>query len=228
MNETLQVLLGWIAFGGTHIFLSHGSIRESLSEKLGPMGFKGLYALVALATFAFLVFSYFPHRHAGPVWWDLRTTLIAVRLVEVLMILSFILMVSAFVTPSPTGMDPRGRHEPRGVLRITRHPFTMGAAIFGIAHCIQSGFGTDLAFFGGFALFSIVGAFHQDARKQREALPEQRPFFAETSVIPFAAILGGRQSFKLRELPWIGVLIGVIVAIIIRSLHERWFGIPGS
>jgi uncharacterized membrane protein len=228
MNETPQVLLGWIAFGGTHILLSHGSIRASLSRKLGPMGFKGLYSLVALATFAFLVFSYFPHRHAGPLWWDLRTAPGAVRFVELLMLVSFILIVAAFITPSPTGMDPRGRHEPRGVLRITRHPFTMGAAIFGIAHCIPNGFGSDLAFFGGFALFSIIGAFHQDARKQRDALPEERPFFDETSVIPFAAILRGRQSFKPRELSWIGVLVAVVLAIVIRLLHARWFGIPGS
>jgi uncharacterized membrane protein len=183
------------------------------------LGFKGVYSLVALATFGFLLYSYITAHQAGPVLWDLHAGPWAIRIVEALMIVSFIFMVSAFATPSPLGMDPRGRHAPRGFLRITRHPFASGAAIFGISHCILSPNGTDLAFFGGFAVFSLLGAFHQDARKQREALPEQRPFFAETSVIPFAAILGGRQSFKLGELPWIAVLVAVIGAFVVRYFH---------
>jgi uncharacterized membrane protein len=154
VSETLTVALWWTAFGGSHLILSHGGIREGLRRRLGPNGFNGLYSLIALPAFYFLVMSYFPHRHAGPVLWDLRFWTPAVRCVEVVMLLSFFLMVGSFFTPSPLAMDPRGRYDPRGLLRITRHPFTMGSAILGLSHCVLNGFGSDLSFFGGLTAFS--------------------------------------------------------------------------
>jgi uncharacterized membrane protein len=224
--ETAKVLIGWLAFGGSHLFLSHGSIRDGLRRRLGANGFLGFYSLVALAAFYFLVTAYFYHRHAGPRLWDLRFSVAATRVVEGLNLLAFFMMIASFITPSPTAMDPRARHEARGLLRITRHPFLMGAAILGLSHCIVAGYASDLAFFGGLAAFAIAGAFHQDARKRREAGPEEIPFFEQTSVLPFAAILRGRQSLRPGELPWIPGLIGIAVALVIRWYHARWFGVP--
>ncbi len=228
MSETLTVALGWIAFGGSHLLLSHGAIREGLRRRLGANGFNGLYSLIALPAFYFLVTSYFPHRHAGLVLWDLRFRAPAVRAVEIVMIFSFVMMVGSFFTPSPLAMDPRGRYEPRGLLRITRHPFAMGSALLGLSHCLPNGFGSDLAFFGGLAAFSLVGAFHQDARKRRQAGPDQEAFFERTSVLPFAAILRGRQALRIRELPWLAAVAAIAAAIIVRWLHGRWFGVPFS
>jgi uncharacterized membrane protein len=226
MSETLSVAFWWVAFGGGHLVLSHGAIREGLRRRLGSNGFNGLYSLLALPAFYFLVMSYFPHRHAGPALWDLRTWAPGVHLVEAMMLLSFYLMVGSFFTPSPLAMDPRGRHEPRGLLRITRHPFTMGAALLGVSHCILNGYGSDLAFFGGLAAFSVAGAFHQDARKRREAGPEQQPFFEQTSVLPFAAILRGIQPLRLGELPRLAAIVAIAAALLVRWYHTRWFGIP--
>lgn len=226
MTETLFVLLGWIAFGGSHLLLSHGGVRAGLCSKLGERGFAGVYSLVALGTFYFLVTAYFGHRHAGAVLWDLRLSLPAVRTVEGLLYLAFFFMGAGLLAPSPVSMGPRTRYEPRGLLRVTRHPFHIGTAILGLAHCIVNGYPSDLAFFGGLATFSLAGAFHQDARKRREAPPEAQAFFAETSVLPFAAILAGRQPFRFAELPWIPGLLGIAGAVVIRMFHDNWWGIP--
>lgn len=226
MKDALLVLFGWIAFGGTHIFLSHGRIRQGLLGRLGERGYSGLYSLVALATFYFLATAYFGHRHAGPELWDLRFYLPAVRLVEGLVYVAFFFMGAGLLAPSPLSMIGRAGYGPRGLMRITRHPFTMGSALLGVAHCIVNGFPSDLAFFGGLAAFSIAGAFHQDARKRRAAKPEQISFFEQTSVIPFAAVMSGRQKLKLREIPWIQGLTGVAGAIVIRMYHDNWWGIP--
>jgi uncharacterized membrane protein len=226
MRETLLVLVGWLLFGGSHLLLSHGGIRENLRRRLTPMGFNGIYALVALPAFWVLVTSYFYHRHAGPRLWDLRTSPPALHFVELIMLLSFFLMIASFAMPSPTSMDPRGRFEVRGLLRITRHPFLMGAALFGLAHCLPNGYPSDLAFFGGFTVFALAGAYHQDARKRREAAAEHQPFFEQTSVLPFAAILQGKQPLVVRDLPWVAGLLGVALALVIRWYHAKWFAIP--
>jgi uncharacterized membrane protein len=224
MRETFHILLGWLAFGGGHLLLSHGGIRERLRRRLSPRGFNGVYSLVALAAFWYLLTAYFYHRHAGPMIWDLRTSAPVVHLVEAIMLVSFFLLFASFAAPSPASMDPRGKFEVTGLMRITRHPFLMGAALFGIAHCIPNGWPSDLAFFGGFAVFALAGAYHQDARKRREAPPERRPFFEQTSILPFAAILHGKQPPRLRDLPWVAGLIGVGLALAIRFYHLKWFG----
>ena len=59
----------------------------------------------------------------------------------------------------------------KGVLRITRHPLFAGLALWGLAHVLVNGFLSDVVFFGGFPLFSLLGGAHQDARKQIEQMP---------------------------------------------------------
>ena len=227
MSATVLVVLGWISFGGTHLALSHGGIRSGLIGKLGARGFSGVYSIVALATFYLLVTAYFPHRHAGAALWDLRLSLPAVRIAEALGYVAFFFMAAGLLAPSPLSMGgTRTPYEPRGLMRVTRHPFLAGSAILGLAHCITNGFASDLAFFGGLAVFSIAGAYHQDARKRREAPPERAAFFEKTSVLPFAAILAGKQSLALRELPWLRGGVGVLGAYVIRMYHDNWWGIP--
>ncbi|MDP3940113.1 MAG: NnrU family protein, partial [Deltaproteobacteria bacterium] len=218
--------LGWITFGGSHILLSHGSNRSALTGKLGPLGFSGVYSRIARAAFTVLVMAYFPARHAGAPFWDLRLSIPAVRVTEALAYVAFFLISAGLLAPSPLSLGSRDPYEPRGLTRITRHPFLAGTALLGLAHCIPNGFPSDLAFFGGLSLFSLAGAFHQDARKRREAAPEAQAFFEHTSVIPFAAILAGAQTLKPGELPWLRGGVGVVAAYLIRNYHDNWWGMP--
>lgn len=227
MTPPLLVALGWLTFGGSHLLLSHGGIRSALVGRLGDRGFSAAYSIVALAAFYLLVVAYFPHRHAGTPFWDLRLVLPAVRITEALAYVAFFFIAAGLLAPSPLSMGARGAAlEPRGLLRVTRHPFLMGTALLGLAHCVANGFPSDLAFFGGLTVFSVAGAYHQDARKRRAAAGTARAFFDGTSVLPFAAILSGRQSLRLGELPWLRGGLGILAAYVIRSFHDNWWGTP--
>jgi len=67
MEPTLQVLFGWLLFGGSHTVLSHPPVRDRLVARLGDRVFLLVYSLVALATFVPLVRTFFAHRIATPV-----------------------------------------------------------------------------------------------------------------------------------------------------------------
>ncbi len=56
--EIWILILGWIVFAGTHVGLSSDSIRSSLINKIGQKGFLGIYSLIALIAFVFLIISY--------------------------------------------------------------------------------------------------------------------------------------------------------------------------
>ena len=51
-------------------------------------------------------------------------------------------------------------------------------------------------------------------------------FAAKTSILPFVAILQGRNSLRLKEISWWQPVIAITVYSAVLYLHERLFGVP--
>ena len=223
MNGWGWVAFWWLAFAGSHLALSSAGPRSKLIERLGAQPFAGAYSLVALFTFIPLVRAYWHGRHGGPMLWSMGTVPGAVPLAILLGVAGMALVAASFAQPSVTGMDPRAGTRAHGITRITRHPLFMGLAVWGLAHALVTGYLADVIFFGGFPVYGLIGAAHQDVRKQREAGQDLRAFYDETSLLPFWAILTGRNRLELSELPFAALGIGASVAIVIYLLHPTLF-----
>jgi len=226
MEAGFSVVVLWIAFAGSHLVLSSARVRPALVLHLGLRGFLGLYSLVALATFVPLVRVFAAHKHAGPLLWlTLGPPAVARGLNYMLMAVAFALLIASLLPGStpPSAMQARGPVGVQGLTRITRHPTLAAFGLFGLAHLLVNGTLGDLGFFGGFPLFAWLGAAHQDGRKSRD-LPGYGAVVAATSVIPFAAVLAGRQRLVGRELPLAGLAAGVALAVVIRLAHPHLFG----
>jgi uncharacterized membrane protein len=219
MSPTLAIVLLWTGFAGSHMALSSVPVRRALVARLGEGPFRGLYSLVAFAFFVPLVSVYFAHKHAGPWLWGLPHGAALRAVVYVAMGLAFVLVVTGLVRPSPASVIP-GDPTPRGIQRITRHPVLMGLGLFGLAHVLPNGSAADVAFFGGFAAFALVGAWHQDRRKLLE-VPAFRRFRDATPFVPFT---GGETVRGLRELSPAVVATALAVAVVVRWFHASWFG----
>jgi uncharacterized membrane protein len=222
---TLTILIVFcVLFPMTHIVLSHGTIRSGLVAALrGVWPFRGFYSLVSFATLGGAVYIYWGNRHLGPVLWDLP------RIVELvvalpLMLLAITLLVLMLATPSPASMIP-GTSEARGVLRITRHPMNMAFASFGLTHVVANGAVGDIFFFGQFLVLGVVGAYHMDSRMAREKGEAYVDFRRQTSVLPFAAIIRGRNSLQAGELAFPMVVLGVAAFVALVVFHGRLFGV---
>jgi uncharacterized membrane protein len=223
MATWFPVLFWWLAFAGTHLVPSSMAVRRPLIARLGERGFQGLYSLVALGTFIMLVRAYWSSKHAGPLLWNLRGIWGLHTLSVALSGVAFILIAASIVQPSATSMVPGAVTRARGITRVTRHPLFCGLGLWGLAHVLVNGFLSDVIFFGGFFVFWLVGAVHQDTRKRTTAADRLGAFYAETSMLPFAAILAGRTRLVFSEIPWLGVAIGVVGAAALYLLHPRWF-----
>lgn len=213
------VLFWWLAFTLSHTLFSAIPVRSMLVGWLGEKPFLGLYSLVALATFIPLVIAY--GASDGPLLWDLNINAFIYWLAMTLSALAWAVVIAAYFQPSPTGMDPRAPRRAHGLTRITRHPIFMGLALWGFAHLLLSVSLSDLVFFGGFIVYGFLGALHLDYRK-RKLEPQLHDFYRETSVLPFAAIVAGRNTLVVSELPWVGLGVGLGVAILLFALHG-WF-----
>jgi uncharacterized membrane protein len=218
MGATLIVLLLWIGFAGTHMCLSSLRVRQPLVARLGEQGFRGLYSLVALAFFIPLVRVYSAHRHAGPWLWSWRAS--SVHLVMYPgMALAFVLLVASLVRPSPASVLP-GAASATGAFRLTRHPLLMAIALFGLLHLLPNGSTGDIVFFGGFVVFSLAGARHQDRRKLA-TVPEFRAFYEATPFLPFT----GRHTLAgVRELSPVVLVVALVATVVVRYFHSSWFG----
>lgn len=214
------VLFWWLAFALSHTVLSASPVRNSLTDRLGEKPFLGFYSVVALATFVPLVMAY-GNSETESFLWDLRTP-VTYGLAIGLSTLAWIMVVAAFFQPSPTGMDPRAAVYSRGLTRITRHPLFMGLALWGLAHLLLSVSLSDVIFFGGFIVYGFLGAYHLDQRKRASKEPLDA-FYQETSVLPFAAIIAGRNRLVVSELPWLGLGVGLIVAVLLFIAHPWLF-----
>lgn len=220
MDPALGIALLWLAFTATHVGMSSLRLRPRLVGTLGEVGFIGLYSLVALGIFVPLIRLYFASKHAGALLWSLPRGPLLRWTVYVCMGVAFVLLVSSLLKPSPGGVVP-GETKPRGVYRITRHPMVMAFVVFALVHLLPNGSSADVAFFGGFAAFALIGAAHQDRRKLVVGPPGYREFYESTPFLPFT----GRETLAgLRELSPIAVVAGVLLAAAIYYFHSTWFG----
>jgi uncharacterized membrane protein len=221
---------GWIAlwafsFFASHLIISSSAVRARLIDAIGEQPYRGIYSLVAAATLGPLIYEFARNKHAGPILWYLRAVAPIRWLAWILMLVALILFVGSFINPNPGGMSaPANRTEPRGILKITRHPSFVAFSLFGLAHVLMNGWAGDVIFFGMFPALGILGGVHQDARKIRELGASYREFLAKTSFLPFAALVSGRIRWTGNDMPWAAIGAGAALTIAIVALHPTIFG----
>jgi uncharacterized membrane protein len=228
MNAFVWALAGFVLI---HIGVAATGLRTALVGRIGEGPYRGLFSLASLALLAALLHFYGvmradPFDSLNQNFWLPPTWLRAPAMA--LIALGLMLAVAGLLTPGPTlaGYEKKGleQAEPaRGVLRITRHPFLWGAALWGAGHLLANGERFAVMLFGALALMALFGARSID-RKGRARDPEGwARFEAATSNAPFAAIVQGRNRLALGEMWW-RLLVGAAVVAVVALNHQRLFG----
>ena len=215
----------WAAlFAGSHLLISSSAIRPALIQRIGEQPYRGLYSLVAFATFIPLLIVFSHHKHAGPLLWYWRANPMMRSMVRVLMLAALIFFVGSFVNPNPGAIGAPGARPIAGILKITRHPNFVAITIFALAHLLMNGWLGDLFFFGSIAALAIIGGVFQDHRKLSELGAPYQALVETTSFFPGWALMTGRQQWSFADTPWIAIIGGVALMIILAMLHPRFFG----
>jgi uncharacterized membrane protein len=209
----------------THFGISSTSLRGILVEQLGERPYQGFYSLVSFAAFAWLVIAY-RHADALILWIAPRPVKLAALPV---VLLAFLLALVGLTTPNPTAVGAEALfdrpHVARGILRITRNPFLWGTALWAFAHIAVTGDLASLVFFASIAALGLVGASLLDAKKARQHGERWKRFAADTSNLPFRAILEGRQEMALGEIGAWRIALAVALFLIVLLAHPWLFGV---
>ena len=89
---------------------------------------------------------------------------------------------------------------------------------------ILNPYASDWMFFGGFLVYVLLSAWHQD-RRFLATHPDTFPaFYSITSYVPFVAILQGRQRLGVKEYRWWSVAMVIVLFLAFRFVHPVWIG----
>lgn len=221
----IELLGASFLFVGSHFMLSTIVIREGLIAKIGLWPFRGLYSLIAIPIFLWMLMAY--GQAPGTELWQPH---MAFRHLAVsIMPLACILLLAGYTQANPTAMGFSAakalEQGPYGVFRITRHPILWGIGLWAVSHLLANATTADFILFGAFSVLSIGGAWHMDVRKGAELGEDWIRYCEQTSSFPFAAILGGQQKFVLSEIGAWRIAVGFLLFFALMMAHKVVIGI---
>ncbi len=210
-----------------HLLVSGTALRGAIVTMIGEAAFMGLFSLASVAGLVWLGWAYGQARGTGPVFWDLGAG--AKHAAVALALLALLLIVPGLTTPNPTSVKQEGALEKpnavQGMLRITRHPFLWGVAIWALAHLLANGDLPSVILFGSMLALAVFGPASIDAKRKRALGARWDAFAGQTSGVPFAAILAGKQKLSVGEIGWWRLLLGVVVWAALLFGHPFLFGV---
>jgi uncharacterized membrane protein len=225
----LNLVIASVYFLLIHFGVSGTRLRDTLVARLGEGPYRGAFSFGSLIGLVWMIYAY---RRAPTVHlWDQPSGLRPIAFV--LVFFAFLFVVIGLATPSPTqvGMESKlaeGSDIARGMIRITRHPFLWGVALWALVHLVANGDVASLILFGSLLLLALGGTVAIDAKRRRRFGNRWAQFAQATSSVPFAAILSGRNSVvaALSEIGIARPLVAVLAYALIFCFHGRLFHAP--
>lgn len=192
------------------------AIRQFLVARLGRRLYLALYSLASLLTLGWVFHAALQLDYielwppaAWQAWFPILLTPIA-----------FFLLLAGLLSPNPASVTlRRAAGRPGAILAISRHPVLWGFLLWTAGHIVANGDLRSLMLFGVFALFSIFGMVMAERRSGRKADPALQELLNSTSILPFAAILQGRNRLRLDA--------AMILALGISGLLTTWLLLGG-
>ncbi len=194
------VILGLLlTFAIAHSGLA--ALRPQGEQLIGARLYRVIFALVSLPLATVLIIYFFNHRYDGLQLWSVQGIPGVQTGVWIASALSFLFLYPATFNLLEVAaiQKPEVHLYESGIIRITRHPQMVGQIIWCVAHGLWIGSSFMVVTSIGLILHHLFGVWHGDRRLLARYGPAFVAVQARTSVIPFLAILQGRQTLNVRE-----------------------------
>jgi uncharacterized membrane protein len=210
-----------------HLLVSGTALRGALVGIIKEGPYMGLFSLASVGGIVWLSMAYGDARALGPVYWDLGPGARHAGLL--IMLLALLLLVPGLLTPNPTSVKQEGALDKpdavKGMLRITRHPFLWGVSIWALGHLLANGDLPSIILFGSMLALGVFGTVSIDAKRKKALGAKWDAFAAQTSNIPFGAVLTGRQKLSVGEIGWWRLALAVAIWAGLVWAHPMLFGV---
>jgi uncharacterized membrane protein len=204
MDPALVLLLAaCTAFVGSHLIMSH-PLRGPMVKALGDKGFLGVYSLISLAAFVWMVLAFRAASPggggvpglAGEAEWALAS---------ILTLIASVLLIGSFKGNPAMPDTPAERiaaATPHGVFLVTRHPMLWSFVLWALAHMILSWSQRTSILAAAILILSLAGSYLQDRKKEALLGDAWKRWEAQTSNLPrFGALM------KVPPVQWLAGLV---------------------
>jgi uncharacterized membrane protein len=223
-----NLIVAAVAFLLLHLLVSGTRLRDVITGTIGEGAYMGLFSLASVGALIWIGIAFGAAR-GGPgdvVYWSSSDLTRTIQLV--LQFIAVLLAVPGILTRNPTTVGQGGASEDedvvKGMLRITRHPFLWGVAIWAAGHLLVNGDTAAVVLFATFLILALTGPLSIDAKRERALGAAWRGFAEKTSNVPFAAIASGRQSLNIGEIGVWRLGAAVAVFLVLLGAHPHIFG----
>ena len=221
----IQLILAALFFLGLHFGIAGTPLRVQCVGKLGEKGYRIAFSTLSLLGLFWLARAYRAAEYVetwGQLAWFKPVA-------AILMLVAFLFAVLGLTTPNPTAVGGERLLESdapvQGIMRITRHPFLWGVALWALTHLLANGDLGSLILFGSLLLLVLGGMASIDAKRRKTCGEHWEHFAAVTSVIPFMAIKEGRNHFQWKEFKWWQPATALLAYAVLMHFHKTLFGV---
>jgi uncharacterized membrane protein len=195
----------WIMLGLLLLFaIVHSglaALRIWGEQKIGARLYRVGFALISIPLAVILIIYFFNHRYDGLILWNSQNVPGVKASVWILSAISFIFLYPATFNLLEVAAvaKPQVHLYETGIIRITRHPQMVGQVIWCIAHTLWLGTSFTLLTSIGLVAHHLFAVWHGDRRLEKRYGQSFLEVKKRTSIVPFLALLDGRQKLKLEE-----------------------------
>lgn len=191
------------------------ALRPRGEALIGARAYRVLFALVSIPMASILIIYFINHRYDGLQLWHLQGLPGLVEGVWITSAISFVFLYPATfnLLEIAAVQKPQVHLYETGIIRITRHPQMVGQVIWCVAHTLWLGTTFMVITSAGLIAHHLFAVWHGDRRWQARYGESFEEVKARTSVIPFQAVLDGRQQLKWQEFvrpAYLGILLFVL------------------
>ena len=199
-HKSSLVMLGLlVAFALVHS--GGAAIRSRAESVIGPRAWRLIFAGASIPS-ALIVIGYFiVHRYDGVRLWNCQGLSGVVPMIFVLTSISFLFLYPATynLLEIPALRKPEVRLYATGIIRISRHPQAIGQILWCFTHGLWIGSSFMMVTCVGLISHHVFAIWHGDRRLKAKFGEDFEELRRTTSVLPFLAVMDGRQKLQLNE-----------------------------
>ena len=226
-HSSLVMLLLLLLFAVIH---SGGAALRSRAEALiGARAWRLVFATASIPSAVVVIGWFLAHRYDGVRLWNLQGLPGMVPLVWLGTAISFLFLYPATynLLEIPAVLKPQVRLYAEGIIRISRHPQAVGQILWCMTHALWIGSSFMLVTCAGLIAHHLFAVWHGDRRLRARFGDAFEDLRSSTSVVPFLAVLDGRQTLVWQEFLRPAQL-GIAVAVAVFWWAHRFISSAGA
>jgi uncharacterized membrane protein len=205
------------------------SLRHLAVARIGERAWRLIFAGVSIPAAVVVIGYFLAHRYDGIRLWNLQDQPWIVPVVWTGTAISFVFLYPATynLLEIPAVLRPQVRLYATGIIRISRHPQAAGQVLWCATHLLWIGTSFMVVTCLGLIAHHLFAVWNGDRRLRNRFGATFEELRATTSVIPFRAVLDGRQRLVAAEFLRPAQL-GIAIAVGLFWWAHRFIGLGAT